>query len=61
MCQTWAQVKFYLEVSKKDEHEMHIKNICKTTLKKYFIRSSFCIYENVSFRIWLVNNVIYIH
>ena len=60
MCQTWSQVKLYLEVLKNDEHEMHIKNICKTTFKNYFIRSSFCIFEKVSFRIRLANNVIYI-
>ena len=31
MCQKWSQVEIYLEVLKNDEHEMHIKNICKTT------------------------------
>ena len=31
MCQKWSQVELYLEVLKNDEHEMHIKNICKTT------------------------------
>ena len=32
MCQTWSQVKLYLEVLKNDEHEMHIKNIFKPRL-----------------------------
>ena len=61
MCQNWSQVKLYLDVLKNDEHEMPIKNICKTTLNFFFIRLSFCIFEKVSFRIRLVNNVIYIH
>ena len=48
MSQNWSQVKLYIEVLNNDEHEMHIKNICKTTLKKYFIRSSFCILKKKS-------------
>ena len=42
-------------------HEMHIKNIFLITLKIYFIQGFFCILKKVFYRIWYVNNVIYIH
>ena len=41
MYQNWSQSKFHLESLINDQHEMHIKNILKTTLKKYFIPSFF--------------------
>ena len=41
MYQNWSQSKLYLESLINDQHEMHIKNILKTTLKKYFIHIFF--------------------
>ena len=52
MYQNWSQSKLYLKTLINDQHEMHIKNIFTTTLKKYFIHSFFCIYEKVYYRIW---------
>ena len=47
MYHNWSQSKLYLEALINDQHEMHIKNIFKTTLKNCFIHSFFCIFEKV--------------
>ena len=52
MYQNWSQSKLYIESLINDQQEMRIKNILKTTMKKYFIQYFFCIFQKVYYRIW---------
>ena len=47
MYQNWSRSKLYIEALINDQHEIHIKNIFKTTLKNYLIHSFLSILEKV--------------